>query len=105
MIPLLALCLTAPLEFGLQQLPEDSPYRREGFTKFVDVIAPNGKPIRIIAQKGVRDIAVARCENLLKFYLLSVWCASVKLIVFYKQQLSISPFFYARIYPKNFVII
>ena len=72
MIPLLALCLTAPLEFGLQQLPEDSPYRSEGFIKFVDVIAPNGKPIRIIAQKGVRDIAVARCENLLKFYLTDV---------------------------------
>jgi len=31
MIPLLALCLTAPLEFGLQPLPEDSPYREEGF--------------------------------------------------------------------------
>ena len=72
MIPLLALCLTAPLEFGLQPLPEDSPYREEGFTKFVEVIAPNGKSIPIISQKGVRDIAVARCRNLLKFYLTDV---------------------------------
>ncbi len=72
MIPLLALCLTAPLEFGLQPLPEDSPYREEGFTKFTEIIAPNGKPIPIIAQKGVRDIAVARCRNLLTFYLTNV---------------------------------
>jgi len=72
MIPLLALCLTAPLEFGLQPLPEDSPYREEGFTKYIEIIAPNGKPIPIIAQKGVRDIAVARCRNMLKFYLTDV---------------------------------
>jgi hypothetical protein len=72
MIPLIALCLTAPLEFGLQPLPEDSPYRDEGFTKYIEVIAQNGKPIPIIAQKGVRDIAVARCKNLLTFYLTNV---------------------------------
>ena len=72
MIPLLVLCLTAPLEFGLQPLPEDSPYREEGFTKYIEIIAPNGKPIPIIAQKGVRDIAVARCRNMLKFYLTDV---------------------------------
>ncbi len=72
MIPILALCLTAPLEFGLQPLPEDSPYREERFTKYTEVIAPNGKPITIIAQRGVRDIAVARCRNLLKFYLTNV---------------------------------
>ncbi|HIA72593.1 MAG TPA: hypothetical protein EYO01_07860 [Phycisphaerales bacterium] len=72
MIPLITLCLTVPLEFGLQPLPEDSLYRDEGFTKYVEVIAQNGKPIPIIAQKGVRDIAVARCRNLLKFYLTNV---------------------------------
>ncbi len=72
MIQLLTLCLTAPLEFGLLPLPENSPYREEGFTKFVEVIAPNGKSIPIIAQKRVRDIAVARCKNLLTFYLTNV---------------------------------
>lgn len=72
MIPLLALCLTAPLEFGLRPLPEDSPYRGEGFTKYTEFTAPNGKPIPIIAQAGVRDIAVARCKNLLRFYLTNV---------------------------------
>ena len=72
MIPILAICLTAPLEFGLQPLPTDSRYREEGFTKFTEVIAPNGKSIPIIAQKGIRDIAVARCRNLLKFYLTNV---------------------------------
>ncbi|MDG1137766.1 MAG: hypothetical protein P8N28_05830 [Phycisphaerales bacterium] len=72
MIPLLTLCLTTSLEFGLQPLPEDSPYREEGFTKYAEVLAPNGKPIQIIAQKGVRDIAVARCRNLLSFYLTDV---------------------------------
>ena len=72
MIPLITLCLTAPLEFGLNPLPEDSPYRDEGFTKYAEVIAPNGKSIPIIAQQGVRDIAVARCRNLLTFYLTNV---------------------------------
>ena len=69
---IIALCLTAPLEFGLQPLPEESPYRSDGFTKYVEVLAPNGKTIPIIAQKGVRDIAVARACNLLKFYLTDV---------------------------------
>ena len=72
MFPLLTLLLAAPLEFGLQPLPEDSPYREEGFTKYTEVIAPNGEPIPIIAQKGVRDIAVARCRNMLKFFLTNV---------------------------------
>jgi len=72
MIPVIALCLSAPLEFGLQPLPENSEYREEGFVKYTQVIAPNGKPIPIIAQQGVRDIAVARCRNLLKFYLTNI---------------------------------
>lgn len=72
MIPIITLCLAAPLEFGLQPLPEDSQYREEGFTKYTEVNAPNGKPIPIIAQPGVRDIAVARCRNLLIFFLTDV---------------------------------
>ena len=72
MISIIAICLAAPLEFGLQPLAEDSKYRDEGFTKYTEVIAPNGKAIPIIAQKGVRDIAVARARNLLKFFLTNV---------------------------------
>ena len=68
----LALLLTGSLQFGIQALPKDSPYRSEGFVKYTEVIAPNGKSIPIIAQPGVRDIAVARCRNLLKFYLTDV---------------------------------
>ena len=40
--------------------------------KYTEVIAPNGKSIPIIAQEGVRDIAVARARNLLKFFLTDV---------------------------------
>ena len=68
----ITLFLAASFQFGIQALPEDSEYREEGFVKYAEVIAPNGKPIPIIAQKGVRDIAVARCRNLLKFYLTNV---------------------------------
>ena len=68
----ITLFLAASFQFGIQALPEDSEYREEGFVKYTEVIAPNGKPIPIIAQKGVRDIAVARCRNLLKFYLTNV---------------------------------
>ncbi|MBC8203551.1 MAG: hypothetical protein H8E91_06955 [Planctomycetes bacterium] len=68
----ITLCLCASFEFGIQPLPENSKYQKEGFVKYAEVIAPNGKSIPIIAQKGVRDIAVARCRNLLKFYLTDV---------------------------------
>jgi len=68
----ITLFLATSFQFGIQALPEDSKYREEGFVKYTEVIAPNGKPIPIIAQKGVRDIAVARCRNLMKFYLTNV---------------------------------
>ncbi|MDP7008927.1 MAG: hypothetical protein QGI78_05075 [Phycisphaerales bacterium] len=68
----ITLLITSAFQFGIQPLPEDSKYREEGFVKYTEIIAPNGKPIPIIAQKGVRDIAVARCRNLLKFYLTNV---------------------------------
>ncbi len=68
----ITLFLAASFQFGIQALPENSEYREEGFVKYTEVIAPNGKPIPIIAQKGVRDIAVARCRNLMKFYLTNV---------------------------------
>ena len=68
----ITLFLAASFQFGIQALPEDSKYREEGFVKYTEVIAPNGKPIPIIAQNGVRDIALARCRNLLKFYLTNV---------------------------------
>ncbi len=66
------LVLAASFQFGVQALPADSEYRQEGFVKYTDVIAPNGRTIPIIAQKGIRDIAVARCRNLLQFYLTDV---------------------------------
>ena len=68
----ITLFLAASFQFGIQALPEDSEYREEGFVKYTEVIAPNGKSIPIIAQNGVRDIALARCRNLLKFYLTNV---------------------------------
>ena len=69
---IITLCLASSFQFGIQSLPEHSKYREEGFVKYTEIIAPNGKSILIIAQKGVRDIAVARCKNLLKFYLTDV---------------------------------
>ncbi|MCH2148438.1 MAG: hypothetical protein MK095_03305 [Phycisphaerales bacterium] len=60
-------------EFGIRPLDESKRrLRREGFTKYAEVIAPNGKSIRIIAQPGVRNIAVARARNLLQFFLTDV---------------------------------
>jgi hypothetical protein len=59
--------------FGLTDIPTARHrLRREGFTKRTEVMAPNGKPIRIIAQAGVPDIAVARARNLLRFFLTDV---------------------------------
>ncbi|MCH2100903.1 MAG: hypothetical protein MK209_03165 [Planctomycetes bacterium] len=69
-------------EFGIQSLPEnDRGYlgrvsvralRREGFTKCLGVESPSGKAIWIVAQSGVRDVAVARAANLLRFFLAPV---------------------------------
>lgn len=64
--------MAASLEFGLKELPEDSKYRQQGFVKYTEVTVPNGMTIPIIAQAGVRDIAVARARNLLKFFLTDV---------------------------------
>ncbi|MCP4758402.1 MAG: alpha/beta hydrolase fold domain-containing protein [Planctomycetes bacterium] len=60
-------------EFGVQPLSSnEQSLRREGFVKQAVVTAPNGRPIRIIAQENVRDIVVARARNLLQFFLTDV---------------------------------
>lgn len=65
--------------FGVQRLPHDGSkrlgrvtvrrLRKEGFTKGVAVHPSKRGAIWIVAQEGVRDIAVARARNLLEFYL------------------------------------
>lgn len=64
---------TGSYEFGLSSIPlTRRRVRAGGFTKQVEIVAPNGKPIRIIAQEGVPDLAVARARNLLRFFLTDV---------------------------------
>ncbi len=59
--------------FGVEPIdPDDHALRREGFIKETRVMAPNGKAIRIVAQAGVPNIAVARARNLLQFFLTDV---------------------------------
>lgn len=70
---------TAAETFGIHALPaaDDlrlgrvsvSRLRRAGFTKGVAVHKSEHGAIWIVAQAGVRDIAVARARNLLQFYL------------------------------------
>ncbi len=67
---------------GVEALPSDAAVRvgrssvrrlrREGFEKGVRVTTPDGGSIWIVAQAGVRDIAVARAANLLRFFLTPV---------------------------------
>lgn len=66
-------------DFGIQPLPSQVgarlgsvsvvDLRREGFTKCVSVAASDRGAIWIVAQPGVRDLAVARARNILMFYL------------------------------------
>ena len=72
MSSMLLVALVTSLEFGIKALPEDSKFRKDDFTKYAEVIVPNGKAILIIAQEGVKDIAVARAKNLLNFFLANV---------------------------------
>ena len=58
---------------GVALIPESKRRLRQAhFTKETLVIAPNGKPIRIVAQAGVPDLAVLRARNLLRFFLTDV---------------------------------
>ena len=60
-------------QLGILSIPADAKsLQKFGFTKYTQIFAPNGKPIRIIAQADVPDIAVARARNLLQFFLTDV---------------------------------
>ncbi|MCH2135598.1 MAG: alpha/beta hydrolase fold domain-containing protein [Phycisphaerales bacterium] len=65
--------MNEPNPDAITPIPKDrKKLRRAGFTKQTAVIAPNGRPIRIVAQPGVPDLAVKRARNLLRFFLTDV---------------------------------
>ena len=55
---------------GIVGLPEDVPsVFRDVFTKYTKIIAPNGKPIHILAQAGWTDDQIKKGRNVLLFIL------------------------------------
>ena len=57
----------------IQPLPPGSEaYAAAGFDRYAEVLAPNGKPIRLYAQPGVQPLAFIRARNLLRFFLTDV---------------------------------
>ena len=55
---------------GIVELPEDVPsVIRDVFTKYTKIIAPNGKPIQILAQAGWTDDQIKKGRNVLQFIL------------------------------------
>ena len=66
--------LPSPIENSSKRIGRTSikQLHKEGFTKYTWVECPNGKKIYIVAQKGIKDIAVARARNLLEFYITPV---------------------------------
>lgn len=55
---------------GIVELPEDVPsVFRDVFTKYTKIIAPNGKPIHILAQAGWTDDQIKKGRNVLEFIL------------------------------------
>ena len=55
--------------------PDTQGYRRyanQGFTRYTEVVAPNGGTIPIFAQDKVRDSQLMRARNLLRFFLTDV---------------------------------
>lgn len=44
-------------------------YWEWGFNRYAEVVAPNGKPIRIFVQEGVTDHQAHRARNVLRFFL------------------------------------
>jgi hypothetical protein len=47
-------------------------YKSWGFQRYAEVLAPNGKPIRIFATAAVTDEMVHRARNVLRFFLTDV---------------------------------
>jgi hypothetical protein len=61
---------TSGSPLGVVPLPEELGKTLNGlFTKYTKVIAPNGKPIHIFAQAGVRDLQVVRAREILEYHL------------------------------------
>jgi hypothetical protein len=55
---------------GIVKLPEDAPsVFRDVFAKYTKIIAPNGKPIHILAQAGWTDDQIKKGRNVLQFIL------------------------------------
>ena len=57
------------------ETPDTQGYRRyanQGFTRYTEVVAPNGGTIPIFAQDGIRDSQLMRARNLLRFFLRDV---------------------------------
>lgn len=55
---------------GIVELPEDVPsVFRDVFTKYTKILAPNGKPIHMLAQAGWTDDQIKKARNVLQFIL------------------------------------
>ncbi len=56
---------------GIVELPEDVPsVIRDIFTKYTKILAPNGKPIHMLAQAGWTDNQIKKARNILQFILI-----------------------------------
>lgn len=64
---------TSGEENGVVRLPDDvDPVLRRWFTRYTRVVAPNGKPIHILAQDEWREVAIVRARKILEHYLTDV---------------------------------
>jgi hypothetical protein len=60
-------------ELGVVPLPVDIGATLTGlFTKYTKILAPNGKPIHIFGQSGVRDLQMVRAREILEYHLTDV---------------------------------
>ncbi len=61
---------TSSSTYGIVPLPKKLGKTLNGlFSKYTKLLAPNGKPIHILAQSGVSDLQVVRAREILKFHL------------------------------------
>ena len=60
-------------DLGVVPLPEDvGETLTSRFTKYTKHVAPNGKPIHILGQSGVRDLQMVRAREILEYHLTDV---------------------------------
>ena len=64
--------IAAGAALGISEIPDEYAAYRQAYCKYVEIIAPNGKPINIFAQNEISNAQLLYARDLLTFYITNV---------------------------------